>query len=66
MKKNFNDISRFKIFIKRLAKFCVYFILFCCAIYFITWVIADWIIESHKLDIDDVMSLDRFESISKE
>lgn len=66
MKKNLNDISKSKSFIKRLAKFCIYFVLLCLAIYLITWLIADRVIESHKLDMDDVMSLDRFDNIPQE
>lgn len=66
MQKQLNETTGFRKFFKRLTKFCFYFALFCFGIYLVTWVIADRIIERHKLDIDDIMSLDGIENNSKE
>lgn len=59
--KNNNDTPKPRIFIKRLIKFCFYFVLFCVVVYGLLWCVAYWKLESYKIDMDEMMSFDQFE-----
>jgi len=61
MNEKTNKICKFKSFAKKVLKFCFYSILFSTIFYFTTWAIAYLMIENHKMDIDDVMSLEHLE-----
>lgn len=64
--KSENNIPKSESFIKRLIKLSCYFVLFCLIVYCLLWCVAYWKLESYKIDLDEMMSFDQFESISRE
>jgi hypothetical protein len=66
MKSNLSSTFKFRGCIKKLIKFFLYSILFSIILYFTTWVIAYLIIENHKIDMDDIMSMESYDEIFQE
>lgn len=51
--------------IKYWMKLFIYFVLFCVAVYGLLWCFAYWELENYKMDMDDMMSFDNFDTVSQ-